>query len=248
MSEHPSELKNIVEAALLVSSQPLTIEKLLSMFPEGGRPERDEIRQVLDELSADYAERGVELKQIDHGYRFQSREKYSDWLSRLTYDKPQRYSRALLETLSIITYRQPVTRSDIEDIRGVSISTEMIRTLLERDWIRQVGHRDVPGKPALFGTTRTFLEHFNLKSLDELPPLSELRSIDEISRGLDAVVRVPEKNTESASGPDSEQKQLEQEEQGDAPNTLNGLGAEADEDVVEMQAVTRDNDDYPKRV
>jgi len=248
VSEHPSELKNIVEAALLVSSQPLTIEKLLSMFPEDSCPGRDEIRQVLDELSADYAERGIELKQIDHGYRFQSREKYSDWLSRLTHDKPQRYSRALLETLSIITYRQPVTRSDIEDVRGVSVSTEIIRTLLERDWIRQVGHRDVPGKPALFGTTRTFLEHFNLKSLDELPPLSELRSIDEISRGLDAVAGAPEKNTGSASGPDSEQKQLEQEERGDAPNVLNGLGTEADEDVVEMQAANRDNDDYPKRV
>ena len=132
----------------------------------------------------EYADRGVELRQVGKGFRFQSREKYSEWVSRLSEERPARYSRALLETLAIIAYRQPVTRGDIEDIRGVTVSSDTMRTLQEREWVREVGHRDVPGKPALFGTTPGFLEHFNLKSLSELPPLSELRDLEEISREL----------------------------------------------------------------
>jgi segregation and condensation protein B len=178
------ELKNIVEAALLVAGSPLTIDKILNMFPEDSRPERDDIKAVLAAIEEDYADRGIELKQIERGYRIQSREKYVEWLSRLTEEKPPRYSRAALETLAIIAYRQPVTRGDIEEIRGVSVSTDIIRQLLERDWVRQVGQRDVPGKPALYGTTRGFLEYFNLKSLTDLPTLSELRDLDEISKEL----------------------------------------------------------------
>ena len=178
------EVKNIVEAALLVSGAPLTIDKLLNLFPEDSRPQRDDIKAVLVAIEEDYADRGIELKQIERGYRIQSREKYVDWLSRLTEEKPPRYSRAALETLAIIAYRQPVTRGDIEEIRGVSVSTDIIRQLLERDWVRQVGQRDVPGKPALYGTTRGFLEYFNLKSLTELPTLAELRDLDEISKEL----------------------------------------------------------------
>lgn len=182
MSKNDSELKNILEAALLVSREPLSIEKLLTMFPKDSQPKKDHVKQALDELAKDYDGRGVELKQIDKGYRFQSREKYGEWIARLTQERPPRYSRAMLETISIIAYRQPVTRGDIEDIRGVTVSTEIMRTLQEREWVRQVGHRDVPGKPALYGTTKAFLEHFNLGSLDELPPLSELRDIEEISK------------------------------------------------------------------
>lgn len=178
------EVKNIVEAALLVAGAPLTIDKILNLFPEDSRPERDDIKAVLTAIEADYADRGIELKQIERGYRIQSREKYVEWLSRLTEEKLPRYSRAALETLAIIAYRQPVTRGDIEEIRGVSVSTDIIRQLLERDWVRQVGQRDVPGKPALYGTTRGFLEYFNLKSLTELPTLSELRDLDEISKEL----------------------------------------------------------------
>lgn len=184
MTDTHSELKNIIEAALLVAGQPLTLDKLLSLFPEDSRPGRDEVRAALKQLEADYEQRGIELRQIDHGFRFQSREKYAEWIARLSEERPVRYSRALLETLAIIAYRQPVTRGEIEDIRGVAVSTEIIKTLVGRDWVRQVGTRDVPGRPALYGTTRGFLEHFNLKGLDALPPLVELRDIDRIAAEL----------------------------------------------------------------
>ncbi len=175
------ELKNIIEAALLVAGQPLTIDKMLGLFPDDSRPARDDIRTVLAELGEDCAGRGVELMQIDNAWRFQSKQKYAEWLQRLSEERPVRYSRALLETLAIIAYRQPVTRGEIEDIRGVAVSSEIIKTLLGREWIRQIGTRDVPGRPALYGTTRGFLEHFNLKSLDALPPLAELRDIEKIA-------------------------------------------------------------------
>jgi segregation and condensation protein B len=175
------ELKNILEAALLVAGQPLTIDKMLGLFQEDSRPTRDDIRAGLAALSEDCAGRGVELMQIDNAWRFQSKQKYAEWLQRLSEERPVRYSRALLETLAIIAYRQPVTRGEIEDIRGVAVSSEIIKTLLGREWIRQIGTRDVPGRPALYGTTRGFLEHFNLKSLDALPPLAELRDIEKIA-------------------------------------------------------------------
>lgn len=184
MSEPNNELKNIIEAALLVAGQPLTIEKMLTMFPSESPPTREEIRAVLEMLEEEYAGRVVELKQIDRSWRFQTRDKYASWITRLAEERPVRYSRALLETLAIIAYRQPVTRGDIENIRGVSVSTDIIKTLLGREWIRQVGVRNVPGRPALYGTTREFLEHFNLKNLEELPPLSALRDLDVISNEL----------------------------------------------------------------
>jgi segregation and condensation protein B len=181
-----NELKNIIEAALLVAGQPLTLDKLAALFPEDSRPERDELRAALNQLAREYADRGVELRQVDRAWRIQTREKYTVYLSRLVEERPPRYSRAMLETLAIIVYRQPVTRSDIENIRGVSVSSDIIKALLEREWIRQVGTRDVPGRPALFGTTRAFLEHFNLKSLEDLPPLAELRDFGQIGAELDA--------------------------------------------------------------
>lgn len=184
MSEVSNELKNILEAALLVAGKPLSLKRMAALFPKDSVPTNDALRLAIAELEADYADRGIELKQVGKGYRFQSREKYSEWVSRLSEERPARYSRALLETLAIIAYRQPVTRGDIEDIRGVTVSTDTIRTMLEREWVREVGHRDVPGKPALFGTAPGFLEHFNLTSLSDLPPLSELRDLDEIGREL----------------------------------------------------------------
>lgn len=184
MSESNSELKNIVEAALLVAGQPLTLDKMLSLFPEDSRPTREELHATIDALNDDYRDRGIELQQIDRGYRFQTREKYANWIGRLSEERPARYSRALLETLAIIAYRQPVTRAEIEEIRGVAVSTDIMKTLLGREWVKQVGVRDVPGKPGIYGTTRGFLEHFNLKSLDELPPLSELRDLAKIAAEL----------------------------------------------------------------
>jgi segregation and condensation protein B len=184
MSELNLELKNIIEAALLVAGQPLTIDKMLAMFPAESPPTREEIRDVLNQIEEEYAERVVELKQIDRSWRFQTRDKYAPWITRLAEERPARYSRALLETMAIVAYRQPVTRGDIEEIRGVSVSTDIIKTLLGREWIHQVGIRNVPGRPALYGTTREFLEHFNLKNLEELPPLSALRDLDTISHEL----------------------------------------------------------------
>jgi segregation and condensation protein B len=185
MSEPNVELKNIIEAALLVAGQPLTIDRMAAMFPEDSRPTREEIRAALKRLEEEYAGRGVELKQIDRAYRLQTRERYASWLGRLVEERPARYSRAALETLAIIAYRQPVTRGDIEDIRGVAVSTEIIRTLTERGWVREVGRKEVPGRPALYGTTREFLEYFNLTKLEDLPPLAELRDIAAISAELD---------------------------------------------------------------
>jgi len=239
MSEPNPELKNILEAALLVAGQPMTIEKMLTLFPEGSRPEREEIRGALEALQRDYADRGVEIRQIDRAYRFQSREKYSEWLTRLVQERPPRYSRALLETLSIIAYRQPVTRGDIEEIRGVSVSSDIIRTLLEREWIRQVGHRDVPGKPALYGTTRAFLEHFNLKGLEDLPTLAELRDLDEISKELNLPLDLGE---QSASGQESldEQQSAEAADDADHPSGKGGsdgglsMAAQASPELEEM--------------
>lgn len=184
MSDTNKELKNIIEAALLVAGRPLSLKRMAALFPKDSMPTHDELKQAISDLEADYADRGVELKQVGKGYRFHSREKYSEWVSRLSEERPARYSRALLETLAIIAYRQPVTRGDIEDVRGVTVSSDTIRTLVERQWIREVGHRDVPGKPALFGTAPGFLEHFNLTSLSDLPPLSELRDLEEIGREL----------------------------------------------------------------
>ncbi|MEE8482397.1 MAG: SMC-Scp complex subunit ScpB [Acidiferrobacterales bacterium] len=184
MSDTNKELKNILEAALLVAGKPLSFKHMAALFPKDATPMQEELKQAVAELESDYADRGVELKKVGKGYRFQSREKYSEWVSRLSEERPARYSRALLETLAIIAYRQPVTRGDIEDIRGVTVSTDTIRTLVDREWIREVGHRDVPGKPALFGTAPGFLEHFNLTSLSDLPPLSELRDLEEIGREL----------------------------------------------------------------
>jgi segregation and condensation protein B len=180
------ELKNIVEAALLVAHEPVTLERLQQLFPEAdARPTRDELRAALDSLSNEYESRGIEIKQIDKGYRVQTRDRYSTFLQRLVEERPPRYSRALLETLAIVAYRQPVTRGDIEQIRGVSVSTEIIKTLLGREWIREVGRREVPGRPVLYGTSREFLEHFNLKSLEELPPLAAVRPLEQISAELD---------------------------------------------------------------
>lgn len=189
MSEHSQltapPLKQILEAALLASGEALSQAQLLDLFEEEQRPSTAEIGKALEELERDCEGRGVELRQVASGYRMQVRQSLQDWISRLWTERPQRYTRALLETLALIAYRQPITRGEIENVRGVSLSSNIIRTLQERDWIRVVGHRDVPGKPALFGTTRAFLDHFDLKSLDELPTLAEIRDLDSLEPELD---------------------------------------------------------------
>lgn len=180
---NPQQLKNIIEAALLTAAGPLPMVRLQALFAEeSSPPDEAQIKAVLETLSDDYADRGIELKLVSSGYRIQARQDMGQWLNRLSEEKPARYSRALLETLALIAYRQPITRAGVEDIRGVSVSSSIIKTLLEREWIRVVGHRDVPGRPALYGTTRQFLDYFNLRSLSELPDLAEMRSIEDIQR------------------------------------------------------------------
>lgn len=189
MSEHSQQtappLKQILEAALLASGEAMSHAQLLELFDEAQRPSTADIGKALEELERDCDGRGVELRQVASGYRMQVRQSLQEWISRLWTERPQRYSRALLETLALIAYRQPITRGEIETVRGVSLSSNIIRTLQERDFIRVVGHRDVPGKPALFGTTRAFLDHFDLKSLDELPTLAEIRDLDSLEPELD---------------------------------------------------------------
>jgi len=185
MSMNSPQLKDILEAALFAASEPVSIERLLALFDDDERPERDEVRAALDQLQQEWAVRSIELKQVASGYRFQVRQEFAPWLSRLSEERAPRYSRALLETLALIVYRQPITRASIEEIRGVTVSTSIIKTLSDRDWIRVVGYRDVPGKPALYGTTKRFLDDFNLKTLGELPPLSDIRPIDHMQEELD---------------------------------------------------------------
>lgn len=181
----PVNLKQIIEAALLAAGEPLSVAQISALFDEAERPGNEAIGKALDELTADCADRGVELKKVASGYRLQVKPGLQEWISRLWSERPQRYSRAMLETLALVAYRQPITRGEVEEVRGVSLSSNIIRTLQERDWIRVVGHRDVPGKPALFGTTRTFLDYFNLESLDELPTLAEIKDMETLEPELD---------------------------------------------------------------
>lgn len=189
-----SQLKNVLEAALFSANQPLSVDRILTLFLDDAQPTREEIRAALDQLRDDYATRGVELQEVSSGYRFQARQDYAQWVSRLWEERPQKYSRALLETLALIAYRQPITRAEIEDIRGVTVSSHIVKTLEERGWVRVIGHKEVPGRPALLATTRDFLDYFNLKALDELPPLAEIRSLEDVlsSRGPEVTDAVPD--------------------------------------------------------
>lgn len=179
------QLKQIIEAVLFAADEPLNLNRLMSLFPEESAPERDMIKQAIARIQEECADRSVELKEVGSGYRFQVKQDYAQWASKLWEERPARYSRATLETLALIAYRQPITRGEIEEVRGVSVSSQIIKSLMERDWIKVVGHRDVPGKPALYATTREFLDYFNLKSLDGLPSLAELRDIDAINAELE---------------------------------------------------------------
>ncbi|MBT8119059.1 MAG: SMC-Scp complex subunit ScpB [Gammaproteobacteria bacterium] len=181
-----NKLKNILEAVLLATERTLTVVQLEALFElDEERPTRDEIRQALHEMEEDYQSRGFELKQVASGYRLQVKQEFSIWVGRLWEEKPARYTRALLETMALIAYRQPITRGEIEEVRGVSVSSNIIKTLLERDWIKVLGHKDVPGKPTLYGTTKEFLDYFNLKKLDELPTLAEIKDLDSIHPELE---------------------------------------------------------------
>ena len=174
----PRELAPLLEAFLLASGKPQSLERLFELFEEAERPEPPVFKKALEILRKSCDGRAFELREVASGYRLQIRERFSPWVGRLWEERPQRYSRAMLETMALIAYRQPITRGEIEDVRGVAVNSHIVKTLLEREWIRIVGYRDVPGKPAMFATTKVFLDHFNLKNLDDLPPLAELREIE----------------------------------------------------------------------
>lgn len=185
MSDLDNKLKMVVEGLLLAAGRPLTIDNIASVFDKKERPDRQELKAVMQVISEECNDRGFELTEVASGYRFQVKQELSEWIGRLWEEKPPRYTRALLETLSLIVYRQPITRGDIEEIRGVGVSPNIIRTLLDREWVRVVGHRDVPGRPAMFATTKQFLDYFNLKSLQELPPLAEIKDLGKSEQELD---------------------------------------------------------------
>jgi segregation and condensation protein B len=206
------QLKRIVEAALLASSQPLTLAQLGALFGEDEAPAAGALARAIGQLREECAGRGVELVEVASGFRYQVCEDVHPWVSRMWAERPPRYSRALLETLALIAYRQPVTRGEIEQVRGVVVSTNIIRTLEEREWVRVVGYRDVPGKPALYGTTKAFLDYFNLKSLDQLPTLSEIRdmasfepqlSFDADEDAIPALAAMPDDDGDDDDGNDA---------------------------------------------
>lgn len=207
----------ILEAALFSAPEPLSIEKMAELFPEENRPSNADIREVLSQLKVVYEDRGVELMEVASGFRFQVRIAYAPFVQRLEERKPPKYSRSFLETLALIAYRQPITRGEIEDIRGVAVNPLVIKTLLERDWIKIAGYRDVPGKPALLATTKVFLDYFNLKNLSQLPALSELVDFESLEKQLG--FQLPEQKTseqvisEEAPDNDSEiaEKKIEEE-------------------------------------
>jgi segregation and condensation protein B len=177
-------LQRIIEGALLTAGKPMGVADLGALFEDHERPAGNAIREALAAIGERYAGRGFELREVASGFRFQVVQDVATWIARLWEEKPQRYSRALLETLALIAYRQPITRGDIEDIRGVAVASNIMKTLVEREWVRIVGHKDVPGRPAMYATTRKFLDYFNLKNLDDLPPLAEIRDLDSLNAEL----------------------------------------------------------------
>ena len=204
-------LKLIVEAILLAAGRPLTLDQMLAMFEDKERPERAELREAIKALQEDYTERGIDLVQVGGGYRIQVRETMQPWVARLWEEKPARYSRALLETLALIAYRQPITRGEIESVRGVAVSTNIMKTLLEREWVHVVGHRDVPGRPAMYGTTKQFLNYFGLKNIDGLPSLAELRDLNAIGEELQLdLAEIPGLGMESANDEVADSEETEE--------------------------------------
>lgn len=242
-------LKNIIEAALMAAHGPLGVNQLLALFERDPEPpDRNDIRKALDQLALDCDNRGVELKEVASGFRFQVRTDYADWINRLQEERPPRYSRALLETLAIIAYRQPITRSEIEDIRGVSISSGLIKTLQEREWIRVVGQRDVPGKPELLATTRQFLDYFNLKNLSDLPPLSEIKDFDKINPDLFDSLEAPQENSDDAEKAAAEAAESDLKEvtaTADAAQEAPGTGPE-DSPETDTDSTDREDETDPE--
>ncbi len=256
-----TEIKHVVEAALLAAGRPLTLDRLGELFAaKGSGPDRATLKRVLEGLSADYQGRGIELKEVASGYRVQVKRSMTDWLQPLWEERAPRYTRALLETLALVAYRQPITRAEIEEVRGVVVSTNIVRTLLERNWIRVVGHRDVPGKPAMFGTTKEFLDYFGLKRLEDLPTLAEIKdglpelspqtdlleSLEADAQGVEAVLAEGDEPHAgasvaviSAAGADEDDEAADDDDF-DGPDLV---GADDDESASAKGSASEDGDD-----
>lgn len=235
------KVKNIIEAVLMVSTQPISVTKLLNIFEaeQSMQPERGEIKEALEAIQNDYQERGIELIEVASGFRFQARDEYASWVNHLFDERPPRYSRALLETLAIIAYRQPITRGEIEEIRGVSVSSTIVKTLQEREWVKVVGHRDVPGKPALLATTKTFLDYFNLKKLSELPSLEDIKDFDAINPDLFEELEGEVKANEEGKQEGSEETLSDDNEE----VVANDSDQSDSDDVEELKSVDDSSDD-----
>lgn len=234
-----TEIKYFIEAAMLAAGKPLSIDNLQGLFDESSAPEKAQLREALDELRKDYEPRGIEIGEVASGFRMQVRSTMAERLNRLWEERPPRYSRALFETLALIAYRQPMTRGEIEEIRGVSVSANIMRSLLERDWVRVVGHRDVPGRPAMFGTTRQFLDYFGLKKLDDLPPLADLADWE----SLRVQLNLPDVNEDDDARGDPD----EEHSPGAVvtPLPLGQRDDEGDEAAMDDAPVEQDDDNSP---
>jgi segregation and condensation protein B len=198
MTLTPEKLQQIIEAAIMVAGNPLSVASIQKLFEETEQPTVDDIRSAIQALREHYQHSGIELCEVASGFQFQAKTELSPWLSKLWEERPPRYSRALLETLALIAYRQPITRAEIEEIRGVAVSSHIIKTLLEREWVKVMGYREVIGRPALYGTTKAFLDHFNLKNLSELPTLAELKDLDKQEARLQVELEIPHQEEEIA--------------------------------------------------
>lgn len=251
MSYEQKKLQQIVEGALLAAGEALSVDKLLTLFEEHEAPEKGEINEALLAIQQSCEDRGFVLMEVASGWRYQVKEELATWVNRLWEEKPQKYSRALLETLALVAYRQPLTRGDIEEVRGVAVSSHIIKTLTEREWVKVVGHRDVPGRPALYATTRQFLDYFNLKSLDELPSLGELRDIEELNASLDfgsleeIIAKKDEReDSESSALPEVDEAEVDEaDEIGEAPNLQDESdSAEQDQDADSRIELEQDSE------
>ncbi len=240
MSIEQFKLKNIIEAAMFAVAHPMSVDQLLKLFDDDDRPSANAVKGVIKELQSDCDGRGIELKEIASGYRYQARQDFSSWLSRLWEERPGKYSRAALETLALIAYRQPVTRAEIEDVRGVGVSSSIIKTMIEREWIRVVGHRDVPGRPALYATTKQFLDYFNMKSLEELPTLAEIKDLEDINPELDLPNPDDERDTT---------KDISGEPEGDSKDQQNLLDTvDQSEELVKAEPSSEDVQDTSENI
>lgn len=249
-----SLIRRIVEGALLASGEALSLERLQGLFEECDRPDKSLLQQALNQIREECDGRGFELAEVASGWRFQVCNDLAPWVNRLWEERPQKYSRAILETIALIAYRQPLTRGDIEEVRGVSVSSHIIKTLAEREWIKVVGHRDVPGRPALYATTRHFLDYFGLKSLDELPTLSELRDLDAANQslglddGTDLETEQIEEARHSGEEIEAESDSSETNEENDPAARIDAaaVGSVADENGVDDLPADNQRDQEPK--